>query len=170
MKRMLACAMLALATGVATHFAWVSAMPHRLMGGAMDTLGRDGERLHQWIHARRASPASRAIVRPSPDLAYSVCVFDLSRGDVRVRVHPSAGYWSLSLYTANSDNVRTWNDTGAPGGVEVVLTHGDAMAGDGRVALRSQRGIAAVRRLAPTPAEWEAAEAIRERDLCEVQP
>ncbi|MCR6663612.1 MAG: DUF1254 domain-containing protein [Luteimonas sp.] len=163
-------ATVAVAAGICTHLAWVWAMPHRLMGDAMDTLGRDGQRLHQWIHARRASPQARAIVRPSPDLAYSICVFDLSRGDVRLRVHPSPGYWSLSLYAANSDNVRTWNDEDSPGGVDVVLTHGATMAGDGRVALPSARGIAAVRRLAPTPAEWDVAVAIRERDACEVRP
>lgn len=169
MTRSLRFLLFAAGVAVATHFAAVYAMPWLAMHKAMATIGRDGARLHQWIHARRASPQARTIVRPSPDLAYSVCVFDLSKGDVRLRVHPSPGYWSLSLYAADSDNVRVWNDENAPGGVDVLLVHGDAAADDGVVALRTARGIAAVRRLAPTRQDWAVASAIREHDRCGVE-
>jgi uncharacterized membrane protein len=168
MKRVASAALLALASAIAAHMAWAWVMPYPLMDQAMDALGRDGTRLHQWIHARRASPQARSIVRPSPDLAYSVCVFDLSQGDVRLRVHPSPGYWSLSLYAANSDNLHVWNDDTSPQGVDVVLTRGQATAG--RLAFPGMRGIAAVRRLAPGEAAWATAAAIRERDACTLQP
>lgn len=169
MSRSLRILLFAVGVAVATHAAAVYAMPWLAMHKAMAALGHDGARIHRWIHARRAGPQARAIVRPSPDLAYSVCVFDLSKGDVRLRVHPSPGYWSLSLYAANSDNVRVWNDEDAPDGVDVLLVHGDAVAGDGVVAPGSARGIAAVRRLAPNRQDWDVAAAVREHDRCEVE-
>lgn len=169
MSRSLRILLFAVGVAVATHVAAVYAMPWLIMHKAMAVMGRDGARIHRWIHAARAGPQARTIVRQSPDIAYSVCVFDLSKGHVRLRVHPSPGYWSLSLYAANSDNVRVWNDEDAPEGVDVLLVHGDAVVGDGVVALRSARGVAVVRRLAPSRQDWDVAAAVREHDRCEVE-
>lgn len=172
MTRSIQMLLFAAGVAVATHFAAVYAMPRLAMHKAMATIGRDGARLHQWIHTRRTSPQARTIVRPSPDLAYSVCVFDLSRGDVRLRVHPSPGYWSLSLYAADSDNVGVWNDETEPQGVDVVLTRErtpDA-GGGSAFAFPTARGIAVVRRLAQTDAAWATVAAAREHDLCTLLP
>ena len=55
--------------------------------------------------------SSRDIVLPSPDLLYSVCVFDVSQGPVRVTANPQLkSYWSVALYAANSDNFFVIND------------------------------------------------------------
>jgi len=60
--------------------------------------------------------ASRSIVMPSPDLLYSVCVFDVSGGPVRVTANPALpSYWSIALYAANSDNFFVINDRQAAG-------------------------------------------------------
>lgn len=47
---------------------------------------------------------TRTVVRPSPDLLYAACVYDISAGPVRVMIQPPMGYWSLSLYARNTDN------------------------------------------------------------------
>ena len=54
--------------------------------------------------------------RAYADLLYSVCVFDLSEGAVRVRAAPQLpNYWSIALYSANSDNFFVRNDRQAAG-------------------------------------------------------
>lgn len=65
--------------------------------------------------------ASRDVVMPSPDMLYSMCVFDLNKGPVRVTANPELkSYWSIALYAANSDNFFVVNDRQA-GGAPVDL-------------------------------------------------
>jgi len=55
--------------------------------------------------------AARTVVMPSPDLLYSVCVFDVRDGPVRISANPKLkSYWSIALYAANSDNFFVIND------------------------------------------------------------
>jgi uncharacterized membrane protein len=66
---------------------------------------------------------SRDVVKPSPDLLYALCVFDLRAGPVRISAKPSQGYWSLALYARNSDNFFHLNDREVKGdGVELILS------------------------------------------------
>jgi uncharacterized membrane protein len=73
---------------------------------------------------------SRSVVAPSPDLLYTVCVFDVGAGPVRISARRPQGYWSLSLYDRNSDNFFGINDNEVKGdAVELILTLGPADAG-----------------------------------------
>jgi uncharacterized membrane protein len=66
---------------------------------------------------------SRDVVKPSPDLLYALCVFDLGAGPVRISVKPSQGYWSIALYARNSDNFFHLNDREVKGDrVELILS------------------------------------------------
>jgi uncharacterized membrane protein len=66
---------------------------------------------------------SREVVKPSPDLLYALCVFDLSAGPVRISAKPSQGYWSMALYARNSDNFFHLNDREVKGDqVELILS------------------------------------------------
>ena len=66
---------------------------------------------------------SRDVVKPSPDLLYAVCIFDISAGPVRISARPSPGYWSMALYARNSDNFFHLNDLEVKGGrVELILS------------------------------------------------
>ncbi len=59
----------------------------------------------------RADATARTIVRPSPDLLYSVCAFDVSDGPVRVSATvPPDTYWSVALFAADTDNFYALND------------------------------------------------------------
>ena len=50
------------------------------------------------------TPATQILPFLSPDMLYSICRFDLSRGSLEVRaILPEAG-WSLALYTRQGDN------------------------------------------------------------------
>jgi uncharacterized membrane protein len=123
------------------------------------------------MHASpRVTEQSRAIVRPSPDLAYSVCSYDLSAGPVRVTVAAWSDYWSLSLFAANTDNFWTGNDRAFPEGLAVVLTPKGqpvmASLGETVVESPSTKGLALIRRLAPTAEAFAAVEAVRAGDSC----
>lgn len=163
----------ALATfGVAavSHIATVLAAPYLLMSAAMKNLSRDGERINAWGHAARITEASRRVVRPSPDLAYSACVYDLSRGPVHVTAAAWDDYMSVSVFAANSDNIFAINDRQAPGGVQLILVRKGGMRpsvpGAIIVESPSARGIVLQRRLAPTAERFAKAEAARAHDVC----
>jgi len=157
----------ALIAGVLAHFAFVHFTPRVMMGVAIDRLGEG--RTNFWRFGERVTPASRAIVRPSPDFAYSACPYDLSQGPVLIQVAPWDAYWSLSLYADNSDNFFTLNDREARFGGDVTLVragHAHPERASMVVESPSQRGIALVRRLAPRAEDFAAAAQVAREDVC----
>jgi uncharacterized membrane protein len=124
--------------------------------------------------------SQRRIVMPSPDLLYALCAFDVGARPLRIRAAPAAGghrgYWSIALYTSNSDNFRVLNDRQAAGGaVDWVLEGPDAQhtasgvpAGATRVTSPTARGLLLMRVLVTDHAgEREAADAARRSLRCE---
>ncbi len=157
----------ALLAACVAHFAVVFATPRVLMGVAFDRLSDGGANV--WRVADRVTPLSRTIVRPSPDFAYSACAYDLSHGPLTLRVAPWQSYWSLSLYADNSDNYFVIDDREARNGVEVVLARhrSDTPASADHVIVSpSSRGIALIRRLAPTTDAYDRAREVARGDLC----
>ena len=149
------------------HFAFIFATPRVLMGVAFDRLSAGGANV--WTVADRVTPLSRAIVRPSPDFAYSACAYDLTDGPLRIRVGRWHAYWSLSLYAANSDNYFVIDDREARSGVDIVLVQRrrDAPEDAARVVQSpSTRGIALIRRLAPTADAYNRAREAARGDVC----
>jgi uncharacterized membrane protein len=158
----------ALIVAVMSHFAFIHAAPRILTGVAIERLGEGG--FNQWRLAPRVTEQSRAIVRPSPDFAYSVCAFDLSNGPITIQVAPWDGYWSLSLYAANSDNFYVANDREARAGADIVVSRRARREDDESTAtfVRSptSKGIALIRRLAPTPTAYAVAAQVARADVC----
>lgn len=157
----------ALIIAALTHAALLYATPRVLMHVAMERIGMGGENV--WHLSDRVTPASRAIVRPAPDFAYSACSYDLSRGPVTIHVAPWRQYWSLSLYAANSDNYYVIDDREARNGADVAIVRAGRAAPEGvdRVAESpSTRGIALIRRLAPEVESYNAAAQVARDDVC----
>lgn len=157
----------ALIIAALVHFAAIFAVPRVLMNIAIERIGAAGANV--WRTTGRVTAASRQIVRPSPDFAYSACVFDLSEGPVIITATPWDDYWSLSLYGANSDNFFVIDDREAHYGAEITLVRKGAAHPEGAsmvVESPSARGIALIRRLAPTPSTYDAAAAIASEDVC----
>jgi len=106
-----------LATAVLVHVLAVWLTPYAIMKVLMD--GSDARALGMRNQAAFPAPVSakvRTVVMPSPDLLYSVCVYDLSNGPVHVSANPQLpSYWSIALYGANSDNFFVVNDRKAAG-------------------------------------------------------
>jgi uncharacterized membrane protein len=161
----------ALAVALVSHFVFVQAVPRFLMGVAMKRVGR-GE-YNAWRLADRVTPASRAVVRPSPDFAYSACAYDLEHGPVTISVAPWNEYWSLSLYAANSDNYFVVGDREVQGAAVITLLRDappDLGSADGVIVESpSTRGIALIRRLAPTLEAYNAAAQAARSDVCAPQ-
>lgn len=157
----------ALVSAALTHGALIYAAPRVLMNVAFDRLSSGGA--NSWRLADRVTPDSRTIVRPSPDFAYSACAYDLADGPFTLRVAPWHGYWSVSLYAGNSDNFFVIDDREARNGAEVVLVRRlrDAPEGAARVVQSpSGRGIALIRRLAPTADEYNRVREVARGDVC----
>jgi len=118
MKRAIPWALAAIVLGVGLHLALIYALPHLVMMRVMDRLGA----VNTIHHAPRVDANSRAIVRPSPDLLYSDCPYDLSKGALRVTATvPPDTYWSVSAFDSKTDNFFVLDDRNVNGTVDFVL-------------------------------------------------
>jgi uncharacterized membrane protein len=89
------------------HLGSVYFLPHVVMSRALSRLGTPNV-MH---FGRRPDATARMIVRPSPDLLYATCPYDLSGGALRVIAPvPHATYWSVSAFDAATDNFFVRND------------------------------------------------------------
>ena len=150
------------------HLAVVLGAPYLYMGVAIQRVSQKGAVLNHFVFNPRTTEASRQIVRPSPDLAYAACVYDLKAGPIRVRSQPWPSYMSISVFQANGDNIFVLNDRQAPQGVDFVLARaGQATPAGVRVVLSpTDRGIVLDRRLAPSPEAFAQADRARRQDTC----
>jgi len=170
MRAALAAALVFAAAAAVGHVLVLHALPARIMARALQTLEARGAATNAFNLAPRMTPRTQTVVRPSPDLAYSLCIFDVSEGPVLVSGVPWSDYASLSVYDARTNNVGTLSLTaGEPGPRAVAIAlkgspEGDA--GGARLLVDRPRGVALVRRLAPTPEAYAAAAAVAEGDVC----
>jgi uncharacterized membrane protein len=170
MSRGLSFGLVAVVAAVIAHLATVFAAPYVLMNAAMDRISRDGKVVNRWSHPPRTSAKSRNVVRPSPDLAYSACVYDLSSGPVHVTASAWDDYMSVSVFANNSDNIFVINDRQAPQGVDLTLVErGQPHPPAAALVVESpgKRGIVLQRRVAPTQVRFDLAAAARKDDICE---
>ena len=104
-------------TALLAHLLAVWAAPRLIMQVLMH--GPMAQKMNMQNQAAFPEPVtarSRSVVMPSPDLLYSVCAYDLSDGPVRITANPQLqNYWSIALYSANSDNFFVRNDRQAQG-------------------------------------------------------
>ena len=159
MKRFLGPIILAAALGMAAHFSIVYFAPQIIMDRAYTMLGERGTPVHGFQLAPQMRPETQSVVRPSPDLAYSGCRFDLSQAPngLRVRMAAYDGYSSLSFFDAQTNNFITLRGDGEA--KEVVLNRDNSP---------SDKGIILIRRLAPTQSDFAAAAQIAQGDICDV--
>jgi uncharacterized membrane protein len=89
------------------HFGVVVGVPRGIMLVVKHATAASPGRI---IHSGPVTAASRQIVRPSPDLLYSLCRYDVSRRPLRVTAAVPDTYFSIAFYTANTDNFFVVND------------------------------------------------------------
>ena len=102
--------MAVLAAAAVAHIAYLMATPYVVMRVAMARIAEQAGGVNHSLSTLPPTHRSRAIVKPSPDLVYTSCVFDISAGPVLISGTPSPDYWSVALYAANSDNFHVMND------------------------------------------------------------
>lgn len=152
----------------AAAYAAISAIPYGLMTVAMDRLGQGG--INKMSYGNLATPERQPVVRPSPDLAYSSCPYDLSAGPIAIDVSPVPGrYTSLSIFDAATDVIFVRNDVEAGGKPFRIIVARDgqtAPAGAEIVRTDHDRGIALIRLLLKDPAEIAGLDAVRRQSSC----
>jgi uncharacterized membrane protein len=157
-----------LALALAAYQAMLVATPGGLMRVALSRLDKAG--VNRFNHGPMATDRSRVIVRPSPDLAYSSCPFDLSAGPVSIEIAPvPAPYWSLSIFDGRTDVafVRNNRDTsGKPIRIALVREGQKAPEGVETVRLATDRGVALVRILVKARDRFPAIDAARRASRC----
>lgn len=158
--------------GLLGFFAWRTAMvatPDVLMGLAVQRVSAVGG-INRFSHAPLATAASRTIVRPSPDLAYSSCPFDLTNGPLLIDAVPvPAPYWSLSIFDSHTNVALVRNGEKAdyqPFKIAVVAPGQIAPTGYEAVHVDGTRGIALVRILIDLPARFPAIDRERRVTTC----
>lgn len=142
--------------------------PRILMRLAVHRLSKPG--INTMYFAPLATDKARAIVRPSPDLAYASCPFDLSNGPIVVDA-PSvpAPYWSLSVFDARTDVAYIRNNvTGGDRPIRIAIARDGQPVPDSMAAVRVKgaRGIALLRVLVQDRAAFAPIDAARRRASC----
>jgi uncharacterized membrane protein len=161
-----------LAVAVVVHVGSVMALPHLIMVRTMTNIGRGG--VNTMLYGKRPTAASRGVVRPSPDLLYATCLYDLDKAGGAVRVHAENmpdTYWSISMFDNQTDNFYVINDRQAKGRpVDLVIVAADAssLPRHGTVVRApSRRGLVLVRLLIDDDAHLAAIDAGRHHATCE---
>lgn len=163
--RWLGPALLSVFVAALTYVAALWATPHVIMAKAMEKLGAG--RINTMQHQGLPNAESRFVVRPSPDLAYSICVFDLSKGPVAIDAFvPPQRYWSLSVFDANTDNIFSVNDRAVS--ERYALTLSKDGAGES-LAVPGGKGIALIRILVTDPHDLGRIDSLRRRSTCGVR-
>lgn len=141
-------AVLALFCALLAWQATLALVPSALMALAVRRVAQAGG-MNRMTHAPIVTAESRAIVRPSPDLLYSSCPFDVSAGPVLVDVAPvRSPYWSLSVFDAETNAAFVRNNLqagGQPLRVAITLAGQAVPSGYHIVRVNGSRGVALVR-------------------------
>jgi uncharacterized membrane protein len=96
-----------LAVAALVHLGTIVALPRLIEARVVARMGQSNA-----IHfGRRPDETARAVVRPSPDLLYSTCPFDLTAGSLKITARvPHTTYWSVSAFDDATNNFFVRND------------------------------------------------------------
>jgi uncharacterized membrane protein len=132
------------------HVLTVMAFPRVIMA-AFEWKSKDLGRIPNVLyHSPRVTADARTTPRPSPDLLYSMCSYDVSKAPLRISTSVPGTYWSLSFFASNTDNFFVINDQEVKENSVDILLVGPGMTyknpGNAQVVTSpSNRGVALVR-------------------------
>ena len=156
------------------HFVVLNAVPGKIMSKVRERMMANGLPMQQWQMTPRVSPENQRVVRPAPDLAYAICIIDLTEGPVQLDVPSWNAYGSLSVFSARTDNVYAGSldarAAGTPEMLRVVVATNEqnisAAEGAEIVQVTQPEALALIRRLAPTQEAYDAAAALMPQSQC----
>jgi uncharacterized membrane protein len=105
------------------HIATLLALPRLIMMRTMSAITRLVA-ANTMLYPPRPTARSRGVVRPSPDLLYSICIYDVgaANGALHVSTHDMPDtYWSVSIFDADTNNFYALNDRQAGNGAADFL-------------------------------------------------
>lgn len=165
MKRVMLWFLIAAAAATPAFFATIWAMPYVTMLVVMNRLIAVSD-VNKMFHAPPPTHESLAVVMPSPDLAYSICTFDLADGPVQVIAdYPESTYWSISAYADNTDNFFVANDQTTDGPPAQFVFDLGLQSGD-VIASPSRRGVLILRHHLADPGEIKLVNEHRQNSIC----
>ncbi|MGK0266180.1 MAG: putative membrane protein [Maricaulis sp.] len=149
-------------------------IPGFIMTRAMDRMESGGAAVNAVMHAPPVTETSRNVVRPSPDILYSVCPFDLSLGPllIQARWPRSGSYASISLYDSRTNNIFTLSDRDTERAPAIWLDLPDrAAVPAGAISVQSptETGLVLYRRIVEDPSTIPVADAERRSFMCDAQ-
>jgi uncharacterized membrane protein len=160
-----------LIVAAAVHLGTVYALPRIVMARALARMG-PANTMH---FGTPPTAADRRVVRSSPDLLYSSCPFDLSKGPLRLTARvPHTTYWSVSGFDAATNNFFVRNDTQVAGdSIEIValrrgmkLPPSDGAPIEAVLFVPTERGVFLVRMAIGNPKDLAALESIQHQAAC----
>ena len=161
-----------LAVAALVHMGTIHELPRLIMARTLARLGQPS----RMYFGKRPNETSRRVVRPSPDLLYAACPFDLSKGPLRVTARvPHSTYWSVSAFDDATNNFFVRNDQQIVGNsIEIIaLRPGMALPAldhaPGRIILfaPTEKGLFLFRYLVNDEKHLAALDAIRHHASCE---
>ena len=160
--------LLGLIVAGATCYLGLVLTPDVLMGAAIRRVSEGG--FDRFSHVPLADASSRRIVRPSPDLAYSSCPYDVSTTPLLIDAAPvAAPYWSLSIFDSRTDAVFVRNGGqagGKPFRVAIARAGQAIPAGYEPIRVNGARGIALVRILVADRSTFPVLDRARRATVC----
>lgn len=159
-----------LVVAIGVHFATVRYLPDFVMGRLNDKLTRQVP-VNTMQYPARPDASARAVVKPSPDLLYAICAYDVSAGPVRVTSPVPKSYWSLSAFAGNTDNFLAINDAQAGGEkVELILVLPGTQLSNPEmlpvIETQSPIGVILTRSLITSEEDFPALDALRRQATC----
>lgn len=152
-----------------SYYAALAATPYALMRLAEAKLAKTAP-INHFTHTPPVRAERQFVVRPSPDLLYSVCPYDLTAGPLEITAVPVAGrYSSISVFDARTDNAFVRNDeemADKPMRVVLALEGQPVPTSVETVRVRYATGIVLQRVLLADPAEASAVDPIRQKAQC----
>ncbi len=138
---------------LAVHLAVVAYIPYKVMDTVMNVRFKDLPR-NTMNFGPPTTVESRDVVRPSPDILYSICIYDVSKKPLLITCPLPEGYWSASFYADNTDNFFVINDRQARSNPVQLLLVGKnntatELANAITVKAQSDRGLVLIRMLVP---------------------
>ena len=159
----------AIIAGLGGWYLTLAATPQFIMGKAWERLSQQAG-INTMAHTPLVTAERQTIVRPSPDLAYSICAFDLSQGPIVIMASPVPDhYWSLTVFDHETNVAFVESDRdskGAPIRIVLATAAQSVPKGVRRITLPDAKGVALIRVLLKARAEFPQIEQFRGKSYC----
>jgi uncharacterized membrane protein len=169
MSRWIGPLIIAVLAALAGWYLTLAGTPSVLMDRAWEKLAAQTG-YNRMAHTPLVTAERQTIVRPSPDLAYSICAFDLTDKPLEVVASPVPDhYWSLTVFDSVTNVAFVESDRDSRGAaVRVVLATADQVVPKGvrKVVLPDAKGVALIRVLLKNRGEIAAVDSFRKKSFC----